>query len=55
MADDIQRNASISRDTWQSTLAFLEQPMNLAAQDELIREIAQLVYGMTDHQAEDTL
>ncbi|MGK0439313.1 MAG: hypothetical protein ACJATK_002272 [Paracoccaceae bacterium] len=55
MADDIQRNASISRDTWQSTLAFLEQPMNLAAQDELIREIAQLVYGMTDQQAEDTL
>ena len=55
IADDIQRNASVSRETWQTTLAFLEQPMNLASQDELIKEIAQVVYSMTDQQAEHTL
>lgn len=55
MADDIQRNANVSRETWQSTLAFLEQPMNLASRDELVNEIAQVVYSMSDQQAEDTL
>ncbi|MFT6407097.1 MAG: hypothetical protein ACJAQ6_000507 [Arenicella sp.] len=55
MANDIQRNASLSSSTWQSTLAFLEQPMNLAAQDGLIKEIAQVLYSMTDQQVEDTL
>jgi hypothetical protein len=55
MADDIQRDASLSRETWQSTLAFLEQPMNLASQGQLVKEIAQVVYSMTDQQAEDAL
>jgi hypothetical protein len=55
MADDIQGNASISRETWQSTLAFLEQPMNLVSQGDLVQEIALVVSSMTDQQAEDTL
>ena len=55
MAGDIQSDARLSRETWQSTLSFLEQPINLASQDELIREIALVVDSMTDQQAEDTL
>jgi hypothetical protein len=55
MAGDIQRSASVSRETWQSTLVFLEQPMTLASQDSIVKEIATVVYGMTDQQSEDAL
>lgn len=55
MAGDIQRSASVSPETWQSTLIFLEQPMNLASQDSIVKEIAKVVYSMTDQQAEDAL
>lgn len=55
MADDIQDNSSISTETWQTTLAFLEQPLDLALQGELIRDIAKVVNSMTDEQAKDTL
>jgi hypothetical protein len=55
MADDIQRSASVSRETWQSTLVFLEQPMNLASQETIVKEIAKVVYSMTAQQAEDSL
>jgi len=55
MAQDIDQEGQLSVDTWESTVAFLERPLDLSEQTNTVTHIAELAYSMTEEQAEQAI
>lgn len=55
VAEDVEQEATITQSTWDSTVAFIEQPFTMSSVDGLIEQIAELCFSLTDKQAKSAL
>lgn len=55
IADDVARGSSISRNTWDTTVAFIERPFTMSSVPGLVDRIGAFCYKLTDAQADSVM